>query len=52
MSEMMKCCLFYFQGLAYLHMKGKMHRDIKVTWNFKKLTLNFLVQKNISDKVF
>uniref|UniRef100_A0A8B9TR41 Mitogen-activated protein kinase kinase kinase kinase 5 n=1 Tax=Anas platyrhynchos TaxID=8839 RepID=A0A8B9TR41_ANAPL len=29
MSEMMKCCLFYFQGLAYLHMKGKMHRDIK-----------------------
>ncbi|NWI68992.1 M4K5 kinase, partial [Todus mexicanus] len=22
-------CLFSFQGLAYLHMKGKMHRDIK-----------------------
>lgn len=45
MSEMMMCCLFYFQGLAYLHMKGKMHRDIKVTWNFKKFILNFLVQK-------
>lgn len=26
---------FYFQGLAYLHMKGKMHRDIKVTGNFE-----------------
>lgn len=28
-GKMTHCVSLYFQGLAYLHMKGKMHRDIK-----------------------
>lgn len=32
-------CVFYFQGLAYLHMKGKMHRDIKVNLEASEISL-------------
>ena len=30
-------CKETLQGLSYFHLRGKMHRDVKVSYNIQKL---------------